>query len=370
MLLRLIVSIVVLIVSGAAQAQTIPLDRLRGTSDDMVETRLYSSDSELKLMTLNQAIAENPQNPELLLRKGIYLQELGRMQQSIDVFEALRAEYPNHPAPYINLASIFAQQGRLEEARQMLTKSEALNPGRYQTQLGLASINIGLALEAIKKANDLNSGDIATEERIRELEQLIAKLNAPPLVVSAAAISEPIRVENLNQSGLLPKLKKIGGNPKAKISPNRDRLTLNAPTTPDRQLKQRAFGGDRSKQNHVMSEVTDEARVEIMNMVESWAAAWSRRDLVEYSSYYSPQFKAANGMPRDSWSLYKKNIINHAKFIDVRVNIKQIKILKNKAWVQFSQRYRSDIYSDSARKEMKLISEDGVWKIIGEKSIL
>ena len=40
MLLRLIVSIVALIVSGAAQAQTIPLDRLRGTSDDMVETRL------------------------------------------------------------------------------------------------------------------------------------------------------------------------------------------------------------------------------------------------------------------------------------------------------------------------------------------
>ena len=75
-------------------------------------------------------------------------------------------------------------------------------------------------------------------------------------------------------------------------------------------------------------------------------------------------------MPRDSWSLYKKNIINHAKFIDVRVNIKQIKILKNKAWVQFSQRYRSDIYSDFSRKEMKLISEDGVWKIIGEKSIL
>lgn len=357
--------------SGIAYAQALMLGRMGGAVDEgRANVVASAADAEIKLMSLNQAIAENPENPELHLRKGVYLLELGRTQQAFDIFETLRLAHPSHPAPYINLASVFAQQGRLEEARQMLIKADALHAGRYETQLGLAAINMGLALTAMKKASELNSaGDPAVLKKIQEIEQLIAKMNASPTTPSATSDAFPVRAERyVRAEKSIPKPKKIGVVAVTRDLPKGDRLTLGALSSAELSLN-RPLSEKEAQRRNLMREVSDEVRTDVMNTVESWASAWSRRDLVEYFSYYSPKFKAANGMKRETWNQYKRNIIERADFINVKISIKQIKIIEKKAFIKLNQQYRSNSHTDSSQKELVMLLEDGFWKIVSEKSI-
>ncbi|MBK6649090.1 MAG: hypothetical protein IPG42_04875 [Betaproteobacteria bacterium] len=115
MLLRLIVSIVALIVSERAQ-----VTKLFRLINDAVHQMTWSKSAftrviQSQLMTLNQFIAENPQNPELLLRKDPS-KSLGSAWQSIDVFPALRAESTEPSSCALHqFGLILAQQGRLED---------------------------------------------------------------------------------------------------------------------------------------------------------------------------------------------------------------------------------------------------------------
>lgn len=359
--------------AGVAGAQNSANEIVKAMGSERARTSLSSTELESKLLTLNQAIAESPQNPDLLLRKGVYLQELGRTSQAIDVFENLRLAYPTHPAPYINLASAYAQQGNLEEARQMLVKSDSLYAGRYQTHLSLASINIGLALASIRKANELNPGDLATERKIKDIEALLSKLNgqpgftAVPLAGSgsgADGLKKVVPVSSRSQRG------KLNQSVEASVPQSKgDRLKLSALELTE--VPTSVASTDKATPLRAKSSepINDETRAEILNTVESWASAWSRRSYADYLSYYSNQFHVPNGASRESWAKIRQSAIEKTSSINVDVKVQKIKITDNKAYVLITQRYSSDIYSDAVRKELKLIFENGSWKIQSEKSL-
>jgi len=325
-------------------------------------------DTELKLFKLTQLLLQDPQNPALLLQKGVYLSELGQLVAAFDTFEALRLAFPEQPAPYANLASIYARWGRLEEARQMLLKSDALQANRYQTHLSLASVNLELALVALNKANELKPGDPATQSKLRALAKYLAessKVSAQPI---GQAVSKPVAsAEPLRIAQSAPSEKAERTSPARSSRTQRDRLKLDVfdATQSDNQVKSAAPALAQSDSG--VSQ--DPRKAAILKTLESWTLAWTQQSYDNYLSHYSAAFKPAEGASRDAWALRKRTLMEKAKYIRVDLKIADIQFDGPVATIRLSQKYRSNRYTDFGYKELKLRLEEGSWKILAERPI-
>ncbi|OQY13057.1 MAG: hypothetical protein B6I31_01945 [Desulfobacteraceae bacterium 4572_19] len=103
----------------------------------------------------------------------------------------------------------------------------------------------------------------------------------------------------------------------------------------------------------------------IENMVMEWVKAWSSNDMDKYASYYALDFYS-NGMNKKRWVNYKRRLANKYNYINVAIKNIKIRIGKNGADVSFFQIYQSSGYSAKGIKKLKLIHEDGKWKIMRE----
>lgn len=322
---------------------------------------------ELEFFKLSQLLLEDPRNPQLLVQKGILLAELDRLKEAFDVFDSLRQTYPDQPLPYVNLASVYARWGRLEEARQMLIKSDALLGNRFQTHISLASLNISLALEALVKARELKPDDVATLSKIRALEKNLKDTNSAiagglnPNVASSNTVSTSLQVERPARSRSAARAK--SGQSAAKSASDRLRLeTLDADlfsTKPEPVATA-----------NMVSSSTDVLKSDVVSVVNSWASSWIQRSQDSYLSYYSSNFEPAVGMQRSTWEQRKRFLISRAKFIRVDLKIVSVKFDGDIASVLVKQKYQSDRYTDNLLKELKLRLENGHWKIISEKPIV
>lgn len=102
--------------------------------------------------------------------------------------------------------------------------------------------------------------------------------------------------------------------------------------------------------------------------VAQWAEAWSARDAEKYLAGYAANFKPA-GMSRAKWEAQRKERIGRAQSIEVKVSDLKIKLRDDThASATFKQDYRSDAYSDSTRKTLKLEKTGDTWLIVGEQA--
>jgi len=109
--------------------------------------------------------------------------------------------------------------------------------------------------------------------------------------------------------------------------------------------------------------------VSIDGFLQSWADAWSRRDVAGYLSHYSPIFRPSNGADFKKWSQQRKKRIGRPDFIEIKVdNVKTEVKGANRAKVTFRQLYRSNLYTDRVVKTLDLIWEGNGFKIIKETS--
>lgn len=368
---RLLVVSLFLSACFAAHAQMD--ERVRALSDARKSVNSTSNDLELRLLNVNQAIAETPGNPELQLKKGVYLLELGRTQLAIDVFEALRQSYPNHPAPLINLASAYAQLGRLEEARQMLIKSDSLQSGRYQTHMSLASVNIGLALASIRKAAELRPGDPVTDRKIREIEQLLVKVNGSAFSGPGGSSQSDASASASATSGANAAERDVAArtvsNASAKAVPQPPRSGARLSLAPVELPEAAAASIERQAGSAPVSSEINSTRAAVLKAVESWSQAWSQRNPESYLQHYSTAFRPKGGETRDAWEQRRQLVIGKASYIQVEAKVLRTNIQGDRARVILAQRYKSDQHADVMRKELVLALENGQWRIVAENPI-
>ncbi len=101
--------------------------------------------------------------------------------------------------------------------------------------------------------------------------------------------------------------------------------------------------------------------------VRAWAGAWSRQDVAAYLGFYSPRFRPADGLPRTAWErLRRRRLVGPAW---IRVDLDGLEVAVGDGGVaeaRFRQTYRSPDYSDSVFKILRLVEEDGRWRIVSE----
>jgi adhesin transport system outer membrane protein len=102
--------------------------------------------------------------------------------------------------------------------------------------------------------------------------------------------------------------------------------------------------------------------------METWRAAWARRDLDAYLDSYAPNFTPANGVTRDEWEKRRRNIVGKSRGVQLALVNPQVTVQGNRATATFVQQYRSASYEDVVTKTLEWQREGGRWRIVSEQS--
>lgn len=115
-------------------------------------------------------------------------------------------------------------------------------------------------------------------------------------------------------------------------------------------------------------EIESLVKIEVGYMVERWRNAWSSGDLNKYLLSYSSGFKPADETPFEQWQATRKSRVTPEKNITVELNDFDLVLLEQRssAVIEFDQRYQAGNYVENSRKRLRLVKEQGSWKIIAE----
>jgi outer membrane lipoprotein carrier protein len=121
--------------------------------------------------------------------------------------------------------------------------------------------------------------------------------------------------------------------------------------------------------NSSFTKSTDNKDAELIAFANSWASAWSAKDIGVYLSKYAEDFKTPNGDALALWQASRKQKISSQG--KILVEIEDIKVTmknENLARIQFKQKYTSDKLTEDSNKSLLVKKIDGKWLIQEETS--
>ena len=101
--------------------------------------------------------------------------------------------------------------------------------------------------------------------------------------------------------------------------------------------------------------------------MESWAKAWSAKDVKGYLAHYAPEFEVPGGAARAAWEKERAERIQRPKSIDVTVKVLNAQASDNEATVTIRQSYKSDTLKSNNTKTLKLVKSGDRWLIKQER---
>lgn len=383
---------VMLAVATAACALCIPVTGLPDTLA-LVNANLKSDlDALIADGSYNDALAlidkaERRGNlpPEMQLKRGIVLMQLGDTDEARKVFERLRDAYPSQAAPYVNLAAIEARADDLERASQNLSKARELAPKQASTHESLGRIHLGLAWKSFKLAAELDPGRQALLRKNELIESLIrdkAVPAAPATVTAQAALPVPPAPPVSAPS--------TAGLPSVQETPppsHRSEVTLFGTRTPGaptpvavpavltprpldiRPEALRPVSLAPTESGSALCPPTDDSACSsALQALEAWRQDWSQRSLEKYRAHYLPGYFPAPFKSVAQWVAFKKRIFDSAGNIQVSLNVTAVKWLDGKRLsVAAVQRYQSATYHDQPRKRFVMIRDGDRWRLASEQ---
>jgi tetratricopeptide (TPR) repeat protein len=275
-------------------------------------------------------LTRNPKDPQARFLKGVVLSEQGKTVDAIAVFQSLTEDYPELPEPYNNLASLFAAKGQYEKAKTALEMAIQTNPSYATAYENLGDVYARMASQAYDKALQLDKTNATAQSKLASIRSAFSA-GVKPAAATPAAPAAPAPAK-----GEAPK-------PAASAAtsvPVATRAPASAPAA-------------------------DSAAV--LQAVNTWANAWSARNLDGYLSAYSKNF-APEGKSRAKWEAARRASFPAAKSVQVNVEQPQVNVIDgNQAQVTFHQRYRSERASLNTKKLLLLAREQGGWHIAQER---
>jgi tetratricopeptide (TPR) repeat protein len=276
------------------------------------------------LDAVNKALRAKPKDPQARFLKGLILTEQGNSKEAVEIFTQLTKDYPELPEPYNNLAVIYASQGQYDKARAALEQSIRTHPSYATAYENLGDVYAKLASQAYDKALQIDSSNAAAKNKLSLVRELVGR----PAATTVAAAP--------------PK--------EAPKEPSKPQVAIAAP-----------------KPEPAKPAVDPQA--EILNAVNGWAQAWSKKDADGYLSYYARDFKTPGGEARDSWEKTRRQRVTAPKSISVSLASPKVTMQgADRATVSFRQNYRSDVLKSNSNKTLVMVRADGGWKILEEKS--
>lgn len=360
-----------------------------------------SGKGEEALKRIDAVLGRQPADIQMRFMKGVMLSET-RPAEAIAIFTRLTQDYPKLPEPYNNLAVLYAAAGQYEKARAALDKAMRTSPAYATAFDNLGDVHARLASQAYDKALQIDSGAAGPTTRLALVRSLgvpvgqpamvaVAPLAPPPkpvapvpVVVAAAAspvVAEPVRPVKMTQPAVVEPPKAAVDEPRvARAAPQPEQKVAAAKPEPAKAepakrtpapLEQRQVRLVKAEKSDPKVRAAQEAAAEkdaVLNVVESWARAWSAQDVPAYLAHYAGDFAPPGGLTRKAWMEERQARITGKGRIKVSIDKPQVSTEGNTATVRFRQSYVSDRLSASSRKTLELERQRGKWLIRQERT--
>nr|WP_198980224.1 tetratricopeptide repeat protein [Herbaspirillum sp. ASV7] len=106
----------------------------------------------------------------------------------------------------------------------------------------------------------------------------------------------------------------------------------------------------------------------VLASLNSWAKAWSDKDVRSYLGHYSSDFDTPKGASRKEWAEERRARIEDKGHISVKVSNAQVSINGNIATVRYRQIYNSNRLTVDSRKTLIFVKQGNRWLIKQERS--
>jgi tetratricopeptide (TPR) repeat protein len=131
-----------------------------------------AGDREAALEQLHRLIEADTNNVQARFLKGMLELDQGDTGAARETFADIARLFPRLPEAFNNLAAIYAMDGEYERARQTLLSAVANSPDYAVARSNLADLYVRLAVDAYRKAVELDPDDPVANARLELLEQL------------------------------------------------------------------------------------------------------------------------------------------------------------------------------------------------------
>ena len=287
---------------------------------------------------VDKYLLANPNDAQGRFLKGVILTDMNRTQDAVVVFTKLNEDYPELAEPYNNLAVIYAQQKQYDKARQALEMAIRTHPSYATAHENLGDIYARMASQAYDKALQLDASNSSAQTKqamMRELMRVTPR--GTGTAATAPTVVAPVVAESSKptQVAAVPEVKHV-------VAPSTPEFEKTVPTSPDAD--------------------------EIAKVIDSWATAWSSKDIKGYLSHYAPNFKTPGGVSRAKWEAERGSRISKPAAIQVTVD--SLNVAANgpdQAIVKFRQHYISASRKSSSNKELVMVKQNGKWLIQQER---
>ena len=328
---------------------------------DLKQIQALVTDGKLdQALTETDAIlTKGANNIQALFLKGLILTKLNKLSEAEAVFLQLINNNPELPEPYNNLAVIYASQGQYEKAKEALTKAINTHPSYATAHENLGDIYAKMASQAYNQALELDSSNDAAREKLSLINELFSapvsktKIEETPTAV-AAVTPPPVSEEKTEEK-----------------APETVAVAPPAPTPPSPPPVQEQPPAPEIQPVPEVPPAPDENQIKqaIIDNVNNWAGAWSRKDVDAYLSFYAPDYTPSRDMSRKAWVAQRKLRLSEPAFIKIGVsNINIVMHGDEHVQATFLQNYQSDTFSDSVTKTLLFRNLNGQWLIVQEKN--
>jgi len=145
-------------------------------ADDLSEVQALVRQGDLVQASerLDAYLARNPKDARGRFLRGLILTGQQRPADAIGVFRALTDDYPELPEPYNNLAVLYAAQGQLDRARQLLESAIRAHPSYATAHENLGDVYARMASDAYSRALQLDRSNASVQTKLTLIRDLLA----------------------------------------------------------------------------------------------------------------------------------------------------------------------------------------------------
>ncbi len=312
------------------------------------------------LEQVDKYLSGKPKDAQGRFLKGVILTEMNKLPEATAVFQKLTEDYPELPEPYNNLAVIYAQQKQYEKAKQALEMAIRTHPSYATAHENLGDIYARLATQAYDKALQLDSSNASAQIKLATIKDLMSVNGRPALQRPAA---KPAAAPESKPAEAKPAETKpaeiAAAEPAAKPAETKPVDTKPAATPPAAPAKPAAPAAAPAAASSDAADAT--------KAIDSWLAAWAKKDVKGYLAHYAKDFQTPGGEPRSAWESERSRRINKPGAIQVSYDKLRVSVEGNTATAKFRQYYKSGALKTASNKVLVLVHRDGRWLIQQER---
>jgi tetratricopeptide (TPR) repeat protein len=307
-------------------------------------------------------LATKPTDPQMRFLKGVIQRNAGKQPEAIAIFTKLTEDFPELPEPYNNLAVLYAGQGQFDKARAALEMAIRTNPSYSTAHENLGDVYARLASQAYNKALQLDNDNAAVPPKLALIREVFKPNLSNSRAASAAPATTPAPAAPAAPSAPAPA---AAAKPVAPEPPR----AATTPVTPPVATMPSATPAKPAASEPPKAEPKDSKDTkDIEAAIDTWAKAWSAKDVPGYLSAYAKDFDPQGKQSRSAWEDERRKRITGKSNIQITLTDLSVTVNGNRAVVKFRQSYRADGLAVSSRKTLELSKTASKWLITKEST--